>query len=356
MKKIVSVLGIFLLPIILFIIIIAGSPDENTTTDFSPQTEQEKVAYQVYQFVLKNGGTREFACAWLGNMEHESNLIPSRIQSDLPFLEATAYNPSLGGYALGLAQWDGSRRVNMLTIAKEKNVDWKNIEFQLGFAWNDDGSDSALLKKLSTSTDINQTAIDILIQWERAGIKFDPIEQANRKTSANNWYNRLSKGGQGAGSANIGGGTIDILENKMGQEVYNGQCYGLVSFYIDSFETGICMLAGSPRSNVVLGGISSSADFVSAFAIGDVYKWEENGFEVIQNPSFSEIKAGDVINFGMGNYASTAYGHTAIVSSVGENNQFILYEQNAEQGQICAKYTRTWGAEYTNVVSVVRKK
>lgn len=102
MKKMIRIISLLFLPAILFIVLIAGvSEEEDTTTDFKQITEQEQVAYQVYQFVLKNGGTKEFASAWIGNMEHESGLIPSRIQSDLPFKEITAYNPALGDM-----QWD----------------------------------------------------------------------------------------------------------------------------------------------------------------------------------------------------------------------------------------------------------
>lgn len=350
MKKFLSFLGILFLPLLVLLFGIAGS-DSTSTTDFSPQTEQEKVAFQVLQYVEANGGTKEFASAWLGNMEHESGLIPSRVQSDLVFDETMAMTPSIDGYALGLAQWDGGRRVNLITLTKEQKKDWRDVAFQLDFAWNHDGSDSALLKKYSKGTDIDQIAIDILVHWERAGTKFDPVQQGQRKASAHNWYNRLAKGSAGGGSANVGGGKIDVLEGKMGQTVYNGQCYGLSSFYVDSFNTGIRLGAGSPN------GISGNiGDTVNAWAIGSSYSWASNGFMVINNPSYSDIKAGDVINWGQGGYASSSYGHTGIVASVEGNNKFTTYEQNAGQGQICAKYSRTWGVEFPKVTSIVRKK
>lgn len=86
---------------------------------FTPQNEQERVAQQVASYVTTHGGTIEFASAWIGNMEHESGLIPSRIQSDRLYDETLAMNPSIGGYAMGLGQWDMGRRVNLLTLAKE---------------------------------------------------------------------------------------------------------------------------------------------------------------------------------------------------------------------------------------------
>lgn len=53
-------------------------------------------------------------------MEHESGLNPARIQSDLAFNPSIAYNASLGGYGIGLGQWDSGRRVNLLNFAKVK--------------------------------------------------------------------------------------------------------------------------------------------------------------------------------------------------------------------------------------------
>ena len=58
----------------------------------------------------------------------------------------------------------------------------------------------------------------------------------------------------------------------------------------------------------------------------------------------------------MGGYATSVYGHTGIVASVEGNGKLVLYEQNAEKGQIIARYSRQWGAEYPNVTSIVRKK
>ncbi len=44
-----------------------------------------------------------------------------------------------------------------------------------------------------------------------------------------------------------------------------------------------------------------------------------------------------------------------VVASVEGKNKFTTYEQNAEQGQIVAKYSRTWGLDFPHVTSIVRK-
>ncbi|WP_240068435.1 phage tail tip lysozyme, partial [Enterococcus faecalis] len=179
MKKIfLGILGLFsflfLLPFLLFLGTMSTEIGNNT--QFQATTPQEKVALEVSNFVTKNGGSLQFASAWLGNMEHESGLNPARIQSDLTFNSAWAFNPSTNGYALGLAMMDGGRRVNLLNFAKEQKKDWQAVPVQLEYMWNHDGSDSALLKRMSKSSDVNQLAVDILVHWERAGTKNDPNE------------------------------------------------------------------------------------------------------------------------------------------------------------------------------------
>ncbi|EKK0901630.1 type IV secretory system conjugative DNA transfer family protein [Enterococcus faecalis] len=47
-----------------------------------------------------------------------------------------------------------------------------------------------------------------------------------------------------------------------------------------------------------------------ASQIGTDYDWASYGWEVIMNPSYGDVRAGDVINFAPGGYAITEYGHT----------------------------------------------
>ena len=340
-------LGIFLFillfPVIILICICNVDVSE-TTTDFSPVTEQEAVAYQVYQFVIEHKGTKEFACAWLGNMEHESGIDPTAIQSHLAFNVSWAYDPSCDGYAFGLAQWDGGRRVNLLNFAKEQKKDWKNADVQLLYAWEHDGSDSQLLQNMSKNSNLEQLTVDILMKWERAGTRGNSIEKAGRITCAKNWYDRFLKGSMSAGSKNTGGistsgGKIDILEKKLGVCVNNGQCYGLTAYYVQ--ELGGPQMMGSGK--------------MYAWSIGTDYDWNKYGWEVKINPNVKDLKAGDVINwYGGGAISPGIFGHTGIVRGVNKDGTFDTYEQNAEQGQICAKYTRT--ANSARIASLVRKK
>lgn len=331
---------LMLFPFLLFLVVFSANQNGDTS-EFEPTTPQEQVALAVAQFVLEQGGTKEFAVAWIGNMEHESGLIPSRIQSDLPFNDLWAYNPKIGGYGIGLAQWDSGRRVNLLDLAKKENMEWQSIELQLNYAWNHDSSDSELLKNMANGTSIDGLAVDILNYWERAGTKDDLLEQTKRKISANQWYKRLFEGSLGNGSTNVGGGKIDLLEAVMGQTINGGQCYGLTAYYVQKLGGPVMMGSG----------------FMYAESIGRDYNWEKYGWEVVFDPKPSEIKAGDVINWYAGQALSPGvYGHTGIIASVESEKSFTTYEQNAEQGQICARYSRTWGKEFTRIASVVRKK
>lgn len=72
------------------------------------------------------------------------------------------------------------------------------------------------------------------------------------------------------------------------------------------------------------------------------------------NPQPNDLKAGDIINWYAGGMLSPGiWGHTGVIYRVNEDGSFDTYEQNAGQGQICAKYTRTY--DMTKIRSIVRK-
>lgn len=145
-KVLIASCFVFILPFLLFLGVFSSS-ESGDSSQFQPATPQEKVALEVSNYVTSHGGTLQFASAWIGNMEHESGLNPARIQSDLAFNPSIAYNASLGGYGIGLGQWDSGRRVNLLNFAKSQKKEWESVALQMDFAWNKDGSDSDLLKE-----------------------------------------------------------------------------------------------------------------------------------------------------------------------------------------------------------------
>jgi len=135
-------------------------------------------------------------------------------------------------------------------------------------------------------------------------------------------------------------GSINSLDGVLGQTINGGECYGLTAYYVT--------MLGGPQL------MGSNKWYASQ--IGTDYDWASYGWEVILNPSYGDVRAGDVINFAPGGYAITEYGHTGIVASVDGNGQLTIYEQNGEKGRIAVKYTRQWGKEYPITTSLVRKK
>ncbi|AYG01145.1 CHAP domain-containing protein [Lactococcus allomyrinae] len=126
-------------------------------------------------------------------------------------------------------------------------------------------------------------------------------------------------GGYGGGGAVDG--SIASLEPFLGTVVpntYGGgehQCYAVSSYYAHSIDARIELNNG-----------------IAAADIGSDYNWKAWGWTVVTNPSYSDIKAGDIINFvrgtNMGSWnTSPEYGHTGVVAQVTGNNQIVVYDQ-----------------------------
>lgn len=73
------------------------------------------------------------AAGFLGNMYVESRFDPAIIQSGKAFDADKAMDPKVGGYAFGIVQWDGSRRVDLMNFAAKNNKPWSDLGIQLAF-------------------------------------------------------------------------------------------------------------------------------------------------------------------------------------------------------------------------------
>lgn len=148
-------------------------------------------------------------------------------------------------------------------------------------------------------------------------------------------WGSYNDGGTSSGASGIG--NVAVLESVLGQQLNNGECYGLTAYYVE--KMGGPQLMGS--------------GFMYAEKIGSDYDWGKYGWEVIFEPKLNQIKAGDIINwYGGGNVFRGPYGHTGVIISV-QGDQLHTYEQNAGQGRICAKYTRPYSL--SRISSIVRK-
>lgn len=205
------------LVIILLIVMIAGavtstmSPkssdekctplEENASSNIKLSKDAEKNAETIFKEVKSKvkGSTNKGVASLLGNIDKESagTFSSKTIQSNNKYKESLAMDPSVGGYAFGFSQWDSGRRVNLIKFAEKQDKKWDDMDVQIDFLLNNDGSDSDLIKKLvKQDKDIKDTTEDIMNQWERAG---DKDSLSDRQASASKYYAKFSgKGSDGS--------------------------------------------------------------------------------------------------------------------------------------------------------------
>jgi len=123
---------------------------------------------------------------------------------------------------------------------------------------------------------------------------------------------------------------------------YGAQCWDFANWYAQKL--------GAPG----ISGASGRAGY-----IGHEFPWDSWGFDVIKDPDASDLKPGDIICWYPGGSVGAftldnEYGHVGVIAEVKENGVIETYEQNAEKGQIVARYTRQFVKG--SVSSVIRKK
>ena len=134
-----------------------------------------------------------------------------------------------------------------------------------------------------------------------------------------------------------------FAQQTVGQSIdmdgwYGAQCYDLANYYLQKLgSTGIS--GGSSRAGYI--GTEFKDKFIS------------EGLTVIENPTSSDFKAGDLISITPSDDNDPYYGHVAVIKSVNKDGTIVTLEQNAEQGQIVAEYTRTFPDG--TISSIVRK-
>ncbi|EPI39213.1 phage tail tip lysozyme, partial [Enterococcus faecalis] len=159
-----------------------------------------------------------------------------------------------------------------------------------------------------------------------------------RQTYAQAWYDKFKdlKASTATGKAGI-----EHLETIMGKWLGNGQCYAVPAEY-SGFMGGCGLGAGTIYGfSHVIGDTSSAAD------IGEAYDWNAVGWKVIPNPTYKDLVVGAIVNirrsgqWGSGWTVDPTYGHTGVIYGL-DNGRIQTIEQNAEQGQIVAKYDRLY--------------
>ena len=147
-------------------------------------------AKNIANVLKKAGASGNAIAALLGTMQGESNLIPNKIQAGQSYEDSPAKDPTVGGYGFGLAQWDSSRRVELLKYARAQNKSWDNLGLQLSFLLDHDGTNSTMMKEFLVSNDSIDTLVgNMVAKWERPGDASGEI--AKRIPYAKKWYSDL---------------------------------------------------------------------------------------------------------------------------------------------------------------------
>ena len=132
---------------------------------------------------------------------------------------------------------------------------------------------------------------------------------------------------------------LNHLKRLINQPIGNHQCYALSAEYA-GVMIGPDMGAGTRYEVTVREG-----NIFSAAEIGRVYRWPMYLWTVINHPEYDQLEVGAIINWernakvSEGFIAHEYYGHTGVIRGL-ESGRIQTYEQNAESGEIVAKYDR----------------
>jgi CHAP domain. len=147
--------------------------------------------------------------------------------------------------------------------------------------------------------------------------------------------------------------TIEPLVGKqVGYSGSIGQCGALASYWLSVLTDKVYQFAYG------MSGINAQwvpgSDCATAWNVFTQTNWSAIGFEKIDNPSFSQLKAGDIFFISARDGLST--GHVGIVASVANGN-VVTYEQNVLGAMYVQKLPdgNSW-SWYNGFSGIVRKK
>lgn len=227
---IIAGLLVFILIIFIIIAAITGSGSKkssnvdcgpvNESTNIKASEDAEKNAQKIYEYEMKHvdGAKPKAVAAHLGNMYVESahTFNPKTIQGNNSFKKSIANDPTVGGYAFGIAQWDSERRVNLLKHAKKEGKKWNDFGLQLDFLLNHDSTDSDVIRKLLKSDGSIDTITEkIMNEWERAG---DKSSLSERQSAASKYYSKFGKKDVSSDDGNLDEATDAASDNSDASE------------------------------------------------------------------------------------------------------------------------------------------
>lgn len=311
-----------------------GYPSEVTS-------DADKFAWDLWSYLLANGYSKAAAAGILGNVQGEvgPNMNPDTEQ--------------IGGPAYGWVQWDGSayplvgaptwngreyvqRLIAAAGIKQDYRTSFAQAQLINWCMFNGQwlGQVSPLtVDEFKVVSSPKTAAYAFELNFERPA-----AAHPERQTYAQTWYDKFKdlKASTATGKAGI-----EHLETLMGKWLGNGQCYAVPAEY-SGFMGGCGLGAGT-----IYGLSHVIGDTSSAAGIGEAYDWNAVGWKVISNPTYKDLVVGAIVNirrsgqWGTGWTVDPAYGHTGVIYGL-ENGRIQTIEQNAEQGQIVAKYDRLY--------------
>lgn len=311
-----------------------GYPSEVTS-------DADKFAWDLWSYLLANGYSKAAAAGILGNVQGEvgPSMNPDTEQIGGPAYGWVQWDGS--AYPLvGAPTWDGREYVQRLIAAAGIKQDYRTsfAQAQLINWCMFNGQwlgqvDPLTVDEFKVVSSPKTAAYAFELNFERPA-----AAHPERQTYAQAWYDKFKdlKASTATGKAGI-----EHLETLMGKWLGNGQCYAVPAEY-SGFMGGCGLGAGTIYGfSHVIGDTSSAAD------IGEAYDWNAVGWRVIQNPTYQDLVVGAIVNirrggqWGTGWTVDPTYGHTGVIYGL-NNGRIQTIEQNAEQGQIVAKYDRLY--------------
>ncbi|NSN87961.1 phage tail protein [Enterococcus faecalis] len=311
-----------------------GYPSEVTS-------DADKFAWDLWSYLLANGYSKAAAAGILGNVQGEvgPSMNPDTEQNGGPGYGWVQWDGS--AYPLvGAPTWNGREYVQRLIAAAGIKQDYRTsfAQAQLINWCMFNGQwlgqvDPLTVDEFKVVSSPKTAAYAFELNFERPA-----AAHPERQTYAQTWYDKFKdlKASTATGKAGI-----EHLETLMGKWLGNGQCYAVPAEY-SGFMGGCGLGAGTIYGfSHVIGDTSSAAD------IGEAYDWNAVGWKVISNPTYKDLVVGAIVNirrggqWGTGWTVDPTYGHTGVIYGL-NNGRIQTIEQNAEQGQIVAKYDRLY--------------
>lgn len=289
-------------------------------TDTDVPTNMVESATQIKNWIMKNvpGANLAGICGILGNWQGESSLDASAIQGGNSYEEATAMDPSVGGYAFGLGQWDSGRRVALLNYAKAKKKDWKSPDLQLDYALNQDGTDSAIFMQVAMMSGSSaQATISFYQNWERPA--FNAENLALRQQYAQQWYNYFQ---------NSSGETSDTIPAEYKDKVkpLPKKTDATKASPGNNYPASNGLGNGGNCTFYVYNRILERSGVSIYSYLGNGGDWATTGPQHGMTVD-SEPKVGDIASFSPGTGGSSdKYGHVAVVEWVNTDGSYLLSE------------------------------